>query len=339
MTTDNITVSIVIKALNEEDHIAGTIESALRTISSVGGEVILADSHSTDKTVDIASRYPIKIVRLNSPQDRCCGVGAQLGYQFSTGKYVCIVDGDMELVDGFVVDAISHLETNPGIAGIGGRVVEKNLESLEFQARLLRAPESLQPGMVDRLNGGGVYRRSAIESIGYFTNKNLHSYEEYELGVRLRSAGWTLKRLPANAVLHFGHKTEAFALLLRRWRSGYARGLGELLRSSFGKPYFSRVLREIKVLRLYTAVVAWWVALLLLVIFELHVHHGGEFAVLLALLPIIIITLMKRSFTIGFYSLVSWNVYALGMLRGFFDPQSFPSDQIDAEILTRDCNE
>ncbi len=336
MTTNNITLSVVIKALNEEDHIAGAIESALRAISEVGGEVILADSHSTDKTVEIASRYPIKIVRLNRAQDRCCGVGGQLGYQFSTGKYVCIVDGDMELVDGFIVNAICDLEKNPSIAGVGGRIVEKNLESLEFQARLLRAPENLQPGIVDRLNGGGVYRRSAIESIGYFTNKNLHSYEEYELGIRLRSAGWILKRLPTNAILHFGHKTEAFALLFRRWRSGYALGLGELLRSSLGKPYFAVILREIQVFRLYTAVITWWVALFLLVAFELFVGYGGEFAVFLALLPIAVMTIKKRSLVMGIYSLVSWNVYALGMLRGLFNRQRFPSDPIDAETVMYD---
>ena len=44
-------VSVIIKALNEEKHIARAIESALRAVSTVGGEVILADSASTDRTV------------------------------------------------------------------------------------------------------------------------------------------------------------------------------------------------------------------------------------------------------------------------------------------------
>ena len=41
-------VSIIIKALNEEARIEETIASALRAVALVGGEVILADSCSTD---------------------------------------------------------------------------------------------------------------------------------------------------------------------------------------------------------------------------------------------------------------------------------------------------
>jgi glycosyltransferase involved in cell wall biosynthesis len=56
------------------------------------GEVILADCASTDRTVEIALQYPIKIVRLRNIGDRSCGVGAQLGFQYSRGRYVCLMD-------------------------------------------------------------------------------------------------------------------------------------------------------------------------------------------------------------------------------------------------------
>ena len=45
-------VSVIIKALNEERNIIRAIESALIAIDKVGGEVILADSLSTDHTVE-----------------------------------------------------------------------------------------------------------------------------------------------------------------------------------------------------------------------------------------------------------------------------------------------
>ncbi len=59
-------VSIVIKALNEERHIAAAIESAIAALEGMrgDGEIILADSASTDRTVEIAANYPIKIVSL-----------------------------------------------------------------------------------------------------------------------------------------------------------------------------------------------------------------------------------------------------------------------------------
>ena len=69
---------------------------------SVGGEVILADSYSTDRTVKIASRYPVRIVQLRHPEERCCGVGPQLGYQYAQGEFIYLMDGDMTLLEGFL---------------------------------------------------------------------------------------------------------------------------------------------------------------------------------------------------------------------------------------------
>ena len=101
------TVSIIIKAFNEERHIAGAIESALAALAGIGGEVILADGASTDRTIAVAERYPIKIVRLDNAADRSCGAGAQLGFQYSRGEFICLMDGDMRLRRPFV--AAGHL--------------------------------------------------------------------------------------------------------------------------------------------------------------------------------------------------------------------------------------
>lgn len=68
------TVSVIIKALNEEDHIASAIESALAGTAGMNAEIILADSLSTDRTIEIAKQYPIRIASLSRPQDRSCGV-------------------------------------------------------------------------------------------------------------------------------------------------------------------------------------------------------------------------------------------------------------------------
>lgn len=58
---------------------------------------------------------------------------------------------------------------------------------------------------------GGLYRKSAVEHIGYLTNRNSHSYEEYELALRLRAA---VIALNSPAVKHYGHTDTSFKLLL-----------------------------------------------------------------------------------------------------------------------------
>jgi glycosyltransferase involved in cell wall biosynthesis len=51
-------VSIVIKVLNEEFNIRRAIESSLAAVAHHDGEVIVADSVSTDQTIEIAKQFP-----------------------------------------------------------------------------------------------------------------------------------------------------------------------------------------------------------------------------------------------------------------------------------------
>ncbi len=182
-------ISIVIKTLNEEKRIAATIESALAALSDCDGEVIIADSGSRDRTIEIASSYPVILAQIQPPARASCGIGPQLGFQYSSGTYICLLDGDMILDPDFPSAAMRFLENNPDVAGVTGHVQEMEIDNLEYSRRVQRnAPES-RTGTIDRMNGGGLYRRSAIEEVGYISDRNLHGYEEFDLGVRLRHKG------------------------------------------------------------------------------------------------------------------------------------------------------
>lgn len=326
-------VSIVIKALNEEKNIAAAIETSLAAVADVGGEVILADSHSTDRTVEIASKYPVRIVQLLHPGDRCCGVGPQLGYQHARGEYLYILDGDMKMIPGFLADALSFLAQHPEAAGVGGRLVELNTESLEYRERGLRAAAHLSPGEVDRLDGGGLYRRRAIEESGYFSDRNLHSYEEFDLAVRLRSLGWKLWRIPVDSATHYGHDSPPYQLLLRRWRAGYVCGLGELLRSAIGRPQLKLVLRGMRELRIYAAVLAWWVVMVSVLFWPLPGAERATIIAAMAAAPFLLMLWRKRSASRALYSVVSWYFNAAGLARGLMHHRRRPRDPIPSRVL------
>lgn len=326
-------VSVIIKALNEEKHISATIESALRAVSAPGGEVVLADSFSTDRTVELARAYPVRIVQLAHPHERCCGVGPQLGFQHSFGEFVYILDGDMQMREGFLEQALAFMDRHEKVAGVGGRVVENNTESLEYRARAERTSAHLSAGHVDRLDGGGLYRRSAIDAAGYFSDRNLHSYEEFDLAVRLRTLGWQLWRLPVDAADHFGHDAPPYRLLLRRWHSHYICGLGELVRSAAGQPRMHLVLRGLRELRLYLAVLAWW-ALLISVPFW-PVSALGRLLIFCGLTstPVLLMAWRKRSVTKAMYSVVSWCFNAAGLVRGLLRTRRPAHEPIASRIL------
>ncbi len=241
-------LTIGIKAYNEEKHIAESVASAVEAARPFGGEVILADSGSADRTVEIAGQYPIRIVQLTRPQDRCCGAGAQLAFQHAAGEYFYLLDGDMVLKPGFMAAAVAFLDANPEFAGVGGIVNEVNTDALEFQIRAKAAKKdrNLRPGTVERLDCGGLYRTAAVREVGYYADRNLRAFEEFDLAARLQSRGWKLARIDRLAVDHYGHVMEGYALMWRRIKSGYSSACGQVVRGSMGNAHFPFVLRKLR---------------------------------------------------------------------------------------------
>ncbi len=328
-------VSIIIKALNEEQNIAATIESALAALATCGGEVILADSCSTDRTVEIAARYPITTVQLANPGERCCGVGPQLGFQFATCDNVYILDGDMKMRADFLAQAVAFLDAHPKVAGVGGAVVENNLDSLEFQARVERGAVHMKPGIVDRLDGGGLYRRAALLEMGYMSDRNLHSYEEFDLAIRLRAKGWLLQRIDVPSVDHYGHDVSAYSLLARRWRSRYINGSGEVVRAALGQPHAALLWRELRELKIYFGMFAWLVIGLVVSACQPTLARGLASLVVVLGLPWVAYVFRKGSPRKATYAYASLVANIGGLWRGLAARRVAPSQPVEARVLQR----
>jgi glycosyltransferase involved in cell wall biosynthesis len=326
------TVSVIIKALNEERHIASAIESALAALGEIDGEIILADGGSSDRTIEIAQRYPVMIVQLTKVADRSCGSRAQLGFQYSSGRYLLLIDGDMQLHDGFLPAAINVLDANSAVAGVGGGIIDCEISNQEFEQRNKRHDPDRNAGLVTRLNGCGLYRRSAIESIGYLTDRNLHGAEELDLAARLHARGWSLVRIDRPAVNHHGHTGNAYRLLLGRVATRNSFATGELLRAALGRSHFWFVIGKDHNCLLCLFVFGWWMTLVLTPLLLKGWSAIGAIGVIL-LLPLAAMSLRWRSIRLGFYSITAWNVYALCFLPGLLRARTAPRHWIDSVVL------
>jgi hypothetical protein len=186
---------------------------------------------------------------------------------------------------------------------------------------------------VDRLDGGGLYRRSAIEDAGYLSDRNLHSYEEFDLAVRLRVLGWRLWLLPVDAANHFSHDAPPYRLLIWRWRTRYLCGLGELLRSAAGQPRLRLVVSGLRELRLYLAVLGWWLVLFSVPFWPVSTAWRLAYFCALLTAPVLLMTWRKRSVTKAVHAVVSWCFNAAGLVRGFFCAQRPARALISSRIL------
>ncbi|RXT46356.1 glycosyl transferase [Bosea sp. Tri-44] len=327
-------VSVILKTLNEEARIGAAIESVLTALGGIGGEVIVADGGSRDCTLAIATTYPVRVVQLEPAIRPSCGIGPQLGFQYSREPFICLMDGDMLLDPDFLPEALAYLSSNPRAAGVTGHVEEMNDTSLEYIRRGRRVSPENRTGAIDRMNGGGLYRREAIEQAGYLSDRNLHGYEEFDLSLRLRARGWALHRLDRRFVRHFGHAIDAYTLLLRRWKSGYLRGIGELLRAALGKPQWRRLVEDLPELKLWAVVYVWLIVMIVLP-FALPSRVLG-LAIDAAVTAIIVgaMSLRQRSLSLGLYAVVAWLFHAAALPLGFFQARKAPEAWIESRIVS-----
>ena len=80
--------SIVIRCYNEEQHIGRLLSGIMQqTVEDV--EVILVDSGSTDATLSIASRYPVRILAI-PPEEFSFGRSLNMGCTAATGEFIVI---------------------------------------------------------------------------------------------------------------------------------------------------------------------------------------------------------------------------------------------------------
>lgn len=333
---DMMMISFIIKTYNEEKHIAACIESVLAATSDLPNpcEIIVADSLSADRTIQIAASYPVKIVQFKNPEERGCGAGVQLGYQNSRGDLVFLLDGDMTLCTGFLPIALETLSQHDHLGGVAGLMKEVAIRNTFDELRVSSGASSTardEPW----LNGGGLYRRKAIDSAGgYAANRNLKGWEEAELGMRLQTAGWKLRRIPVPGVQHDGHSADTKDLLLRHWRNKRLMSNGVLLRSSFAKPW---CLKAAQLLIHPLAVVCSWLVVLA-IFFSPHWAYRDVLVQILATiaaLTFLVLVLKKRSLRRGLQTVIIWHIHAAALLHGLFFPGSPPLAPISCVVV---CN-
>lgn len=84
----NPRVSFVIRAFNEQKHL-GNLLAAIEQQSFRDYEIILVDSGSTDATLEIAARYPVRVLHIQ-PSDFTFGRSLNMGLAAARGEFAVL---------------------------------------------------------------------------------------------------------------------------------------------------------------------------------------------------------------------------------------------------------
>ena len=117
MSNKSLALSIIIPAYNEEDYIGACLDSiAVQTIKPL--EVIVVDNNSTDKTVQIAKKYPfVKILH----EKRQHQVFAQAtGFNAAKGDILGRIDADSILTNDWVKKVAAAFVADQKVVAVTG---------------------------------------------------------------------------------------------------------------------------------------------------------------------------------------------------------------------------
>lgn len=330
-----IKLSVILICKNQAWSVARLIESVLRATSSIPStEIVLVDSASTDNTVEVASRYPISIFRLQPSQRLSPAAGRYTGYKHSQGEFVLFLDGDMELLQGWLGQALHVMRE---ISDAGVMLSSKLIELVPVGTSEPPPPPEIvsvsAPTEVSRVSfvvgGAALYRRSVLDDVGTF-NPFLYSDEEPELYLRIRHAGYRILQLDFPIVRHYSHSQETLSGLLGRRRRNFLLGAGQCmryhLRDNLLWPY-------VKERGLWSLTALLWLTAGLGALLRLLISHDYTWLsswIFVFCLIIAFAAARKRSLRRALLSVFNRLLMVEGLFRGFLmkplPPESYPQN-------------
>jgi GT2 family glycosyltransferase len=215
-------VAIIAIGRNEGERLRACLAAATRDAATI----VYVDSGSTDGSVALAKELGCRVVELDlskpftaarARNEGAAAAGDVEFYQF--------VDGDCELVEGWVGRAVQEMRDKPRAAGVCGRRRERFPEATKYN-KLCDMEWDTPIGEALACGGDALIRRTAFDEVGGY-NPAVIAGEEPEMCVRLRDKGWQIWRIDAEMTLHDAAMTSWRQWWKRNVRAGhaYAEGL------------------------------------------------------------------------------------------------------------------
>ncbi len=116
-------ISIVIVGWNAQRYLELCLDSLIAAAPRRSMEVIVVDNASTDGTVAmIEARYPwVKLIK--SPENLGFSRGNNLGIRQCSGRYIALVNPDVQVLPGCLDTLADFLDQNPKVGNVGPRVL------------------------------------------------------------------------------------------------------------------------------------------------------------------------------------------------------------------------
>lgn len=225
---DRPDLSVVIVTHNGREKALSTLRSARQSTGAASTEWFVVDCGSSDGTPEaILREYPD--VTLFRERNIGFAAGTNLALLHARGRYILLLNPDVEIVDGAFSDLVAELDRRPQVAAAsvvhrrpGGALLvsigrdPSPLRQLGEALRLTSLPGLRRLGEMeirpapywketsaDWLVGAFLaLRRDAVDEIGPLDERFFLYCEEKDWCYRARQAGWDTRHLPVMTIAH-----------------------------------------------------------------------------------------------------------------------------------------
>lgn len=204
------TATVVIPTLNARE----LLRDALASLA--GESVVVVDNASTDGTADMLARDFPGVRLLRNEENVGFGRAVNRGAAEAEGEVLVLLNNDVVCEPGFVAELCAPFEddrvgmaagvlvqaASPDLIDSAGIEVDPTLRAFDYLwnrplVELERAADPLGP-----CGGAAAYRLVAFREAGGFDEAFFAYWEDVDLALRLRLAGWDCRLAPSARALH-----------------------------------------------------------------------------------------------------------------------------------------
>jgi 2-desacetyl-2-hydroxyethyl bacteriochlorophyllide A dehydrogenase len=200
--------SIVIRTHNEEKHL-GNLLRGIKEQDYTNYEVIIVDSGSTDKTLEIAQSFGAKIIRIES-RDFTFGYSLNVGCEASRGEYLVFVSAHVIPTDTKWLSNLLEPFKDERVAMVYGRQMgapqSKFSERMDFKRFFGKSPINSRVPLAYANNAN-----SAVKKILWKERK----FDEYLFG--LEDIDWARHHAKKDHIIHYAPDAAIYHIHEERW--------------------------------------------------------------------------------------------------------------------------
>lgn len=201
-------VSVIITTKNEEQVIERLIKS-VKNQTYQNLEIILVDNNSADQTVEIAKGMGILVYNLGPERSSQRNFGAKI----AKGKYLLVLDADMELIPKVVSECVQLAQSDKKIGEI---VIPEQSISSNFWGKVKAFERSFYNEKGDELTDAARFFRKDVffKAGGY--DETITGPEDWDLPETIKEMGYKVGRIKSK-IYHYERINSPFEVAYKKF--------------------------------------------------------------------------------------------------------------------------